>query len=69
MWPKKLPYNGPKTADEVLNVILPKLVEGTTIETIVDTFTEAEDNLSEAMNVILECRRIIQDYQDWSKNE
>ena len=67
MWRKKPPYEGPKTAEEVLSTVLEKLVEGASIETIVDTLTEAEDNLSEAMNVILVCSSIIQTYQDWRK--
>lgn len=67
MWRKKQPYEGPKTAEEVLGVVLEKLTEGSAVETIVDTLEEAEDNLSEAMNVILECRNIIQEYQDWEK--
>ena len=70
MWRKRPPYDGPKTAEEVLAAVLSKLEDGATIETIVDTLHEAEDNLSETMNVILECRNIIQEYQDWkAQNE
>lgn len=67
MWRKKPPYEGPKTAEEVLGVVLKKLIDGVSIETIIDTLDEAENNLSEAVNVILECRTIIQEYQDWRK--